>query len=101
MFANAKMQILATGIISLKISSALVLQRRLVGWAEISGSAQKPGYILCQNVEHFARSFTAGDAFRISGKNRQILVPTQRQVPALHEINLVRQFRILNRVRRE
>src|ERR1700733_5051861 len=101
MLANAKMQVLTTGTISLKISSSLVLQRGLVRWAEISGSAQKPGYILRQNVKHFARSITAGDTFRIGGKNRQILVPSERQLPALHQINLVGQFGILNRVRRE
>src|ERR1700751_3179459 len=101
MLPDAEMQILTTGVIGLKISGALVLQRRLVRRTEIGRSAQKPRNILRQNGEHLAGSFAASDTLWISRKSRQILIPSLRQLPALHEINIVGQFGIFNRVRGE
>src|SRR5262245_18049889 len=94
MFANALVQVLASGCGSLEVPGALVGERGLIGWREVRRAAEEPRDILRKDVEDFARCISARDAFRVGGKHRKITVPAGRQLSLLHLVDLGRQLGI-------
>src|SRR5262249_28361037 len=80
MLADAEMQVSATGGARLEVSRARKRERSLGGRTEVRRSAEQPGYVLSKYVEDLARGIAAGDALRVGGKNRQLLIPSLRQL---------------------
>src|SRR5262245_14737058 len=100
MLADSKMQVLAVRRLGLKVSRALVGQRGLVRWSQVRRPAEEPRDVLREHVEYFARRIPAGDALGIRREHREVAIPTYRQVPRLHLIDLFRELGILLAVRR-
>src|SRR5215510_7071735 len=101
MFANAEVQVLAAGRVSLKVPGAFVVERCLIRWTEVRGATKEPGNILRKNIEHFARCVSTRDALWVGGKDWKVAVPASRQLALLHLLDLGRQFRIFLTIRRE
>src|SRR4030095_4458815 len=88
-FANSEMQVLATRAFSLKISGPRKLQSCLVRWSEVGRTADEPRNILCQHIQHLARSIPPGNALSVGRKNWEITIPPYWEPPPLHELDLV------------
>ena len=95
-----KWRFLPPGLPGLEVSRALVRQRGLVRRAEIRRAAEEPGNVLREHVEHLARGFPAGDALGIRREDREVAIPSRRQLAPLHLVDLGRQFGIRVRMTR-
>src|SRR4029450_3811102 len=95
MLADAEMEIAAAGTAGLEVAGAGELQRRLVRRAEVRRTAGEPGDVLGEDVQHLARSVTAGDALGIGLEARQVAVPSLGQLAPLHLVDLGGEFREL------
>ena len=49
---------------------------------------KKPGNILCEHVQDFARGVSPGNALRVRGKDGKVAVPAGRELPSFHLIEL-------------
>src|SRR5205823_13597663 len=94
-------QVLAPGTVRLEVARPLVLERGLVRRPEIRRSAQEPRDVLRQHVQHLARGVAPREALRIGREDGKIPVPAGRELPPLHQIDLVRELRMLRPVRGE
>src|ERR1700730_14502172 len=70
----------------------LVLRRVLVRRAEIRRAAEEPGDVLREDVEHLARGVPSGYALRIRREDRQVAVPTGRELAPLHLVYFRREL---------
>src|SRR5689334_25369586 len=50
--ADTEVQVFPASIVALKVSGAIVRERRLVRRSEIGRTAEEPGYVLGQDVQH-------------------------------------------------
>src|SRR5882757_3145877 len=71
----------------LDVSSAVKFQRGFVGSAEIRRSSNEPWNVLRKHVQHLAGSIPPSDTLGAGWKDREIAIPTLRQLAALHETN--------------
>ena len=89
------MKIAPTVIARLENARTFKFEISLVGRSQIGGTADQPRDVLCQRVQNFARAFTGGDPFCVSGERGQVFVPSIGKVASLYSSNLVREIRKL------
>src|SRR5215471_546936 len=89
------MQVLSAGAIRLDASRAFILQCSLVRRSEIRRTAEKPGDILRESIQHFARCFAPGNSLWVGWKYRKVAIPSCGKLSPLHQINLGGQLRKL------
>ncbi len=84
MLTDAEVEVLPARVISLEISCALIRQNSLVRWSKIRRPSEKPGNVLSQNVQRFARGVPSRKALRISWEDGKVFVPTRGKFTSLH-----------------
>src|SRR6266704_2776302 len=77
-------------------SRALVRKGGPVRRSEIRRTAEEPGDVLREHVEHLARGVPAGHALRIGREDGKVAVPVGRQLAPLHQLDFVRECSILS-----
>src|SRR4029453_279970 len=98
MLADAEMEILPAQIISLEVSSPFIVENGLVRWSKIRRPSEKPGNVLSQNIQRFARGIAPSDSFRIRCEHREVAIPTGREFAPLHQFDLGLCVRILSSI---
>ena len=93
--ANAEVEVARAVIFGRKISGAVERKPGLGGWSEVGGSANEPRDVLRECVQNLARGFARGQTLGVCRKLRDVLVPSLRQLPVLHAVQLVGQVRVL------
>src|SRR5262249_44965470 len=101
MLADAEMQIAASRTLRFEIASALEREVRFRRWCKISRTADQPGILRGDGIEHLARGVAAGNSFGVSGKRRQTVIPTIGELAPLHALDLPGEFRVLPPIRLE
>src|SRR4029453_16975345 len=98
MLADAEMEILPAQIISLEVSSPFIVENGLVRWSKIRRPSEKPGNVLSQNIQRFARGIAPSDSFRIRCEYREVAIPAGREFAPLHQFDLGRSVRVLSSI---
>ncbi len=73
-------------------------EQRFGGRRQVGRAADEPRHFLADGVQHFGRGRPAGDPLRVRFEDRYVGVPTLRQLPMLHSVQLVRQLCVLRAV---
>ena len=76
-------------------------QCRLGRWRQVGRTAQQPGHVGGDRVEHLARCVARGQALGVGLEDRQRGVPAVGQLAPLHLVDLRRQFGVLRAVGRK
>src|SRR5262249_41970244 len=59
---------------------------------------KQPGYVLRQDVQHLARCIASRHSLCVSGKNREVVIPTRGQFTLLHLLDFEGEFRELGAI---
>ena len=89
MLADPEVEVPAAAVVRLEVARAVEGQAGLRGGREIGRAAEKPGNVLRDRVQDLPGRVAAGDPLRIGGKLRDVRIPTSRELPALHALDLV------------
>src|SRR5690349_19293924 len=92
------MQVLAPRAVGLNIARPLVGEGGFVRRPQIGRAPEKPGDVLRERVEHFARGLPPRDAPRVTWKNGQIAVPPDGEFTSLHQVNLAGELWVLGSI---
>ncbi len=96
--ADAEVQVLSAGTPGLEIPRPLVRQRGPVRGRKVRRPAEEPGHVLSEHVEDLTRSVPPGHALRIGREDGKILVPIDRQLAPLHQIDFVGECSVLRAI---
>src|SRR5215813_814423 len=98
MLTDTEVEILAARGVTLEVSRAFVVEDGLVRVLNVAGPTEKPGNVLSQNIQRFARGIAPSDSFRIRCEHREVAIPTGREFAPLNQFDLGRCVRILSSI---
>src|SRR5262249_21527026 len=92
MLANSVVKVSAARIGGLEVTGSLKGQRRFVRRPQVRRASDKPGNILCENVQDLARGLASGDSLGVSREDGEIAIPARGQFAPLHQFDLGGEF---------